>query len=156
MKKLIFLLLLGLPALAQREAEQAQIKQALQTESSRFYARDFKRWADAYDHGAKIYWSCIEPGVTLEANGWPALAKLVGDYMKANPKPARVDVRRQGYKFQFYGNAAWVTFDEFQTENGSTKALRGTRILEKGPAGWKIVYLNSYPVPAGAVATAGR
>lgn len=124
-----------------------EIKQEIEKESEYFYNRDFANWSQRYLQDSKIYWSCIEEGVILEANGWDALGKFVGDYMKANPTPLKVSIKRDNFKFAQYGNAVWTTFDEYQTTAEKSLALRGTRIFEKTKDGWKVVYMNSYPQP---------
>lgn len=155
MKKVMFILLLLLIssngyAYNVSEKLQAEIKREIVKESEYFYKRDFANWSARYLHDAKIYWSCIEEGVILEANGWDNLGKFVGDYMKANPTPLKVEIKRDNYKFQQYGDAIWVTFDEFQKTAEKSLALRGTRIFEKTKNGWKVVYMNSYPQPKAA------
>lgn len=126
---------------------QDEIKREIALESEYFYKRDFANWSARYLQDPKVYWSCIEENVILEARGWENLSKFVGDYMKANPQPLLVEIKRDNFKFQQYGNAVWVTFDEYQTTADKKLALRGTRIFEKTKDGWKVVYMNSYPQP---------
>jgi ketosteroid isomerase-like protein len=152
MKKVMFILLLLLISsngFSQKNSAdtEAEIKQEIVKESEYFYNRDFPNWADRYLHDAKVYWSCIEEGIILEAKGWDKLSVFVGDYMKANPTPLKVQIKRDNYKFQAYGDAVWVTFDEYQTTPEKNLALRGVRIFEKTKNGWKVVYMNSYPQP---------
>jgi SnoaL-like domain len=152
MKKLsliVLVLVLSVNAFSQKVSEKIQneIKREIALESEYFYKRDFANWSARYLQNPKVYWSCIEESVILEARGWENLGKFVGDYMKANPQPLDVSIKRDTYKFEQYGKAVWVTFDEYQTTPAKTSAFRGTRILEKTKDGWKVVYMNSYPQP---------
>ncbi|HQU59665.1 MAG: hypothetical protein KDD02_18580 [Phaeodactylibacter sp.] len=151
MKQLIVFsvaLLAAAPLLAQFTSDIEAAKVLLAKESQYFYQRNFDAWANCYVQDERVRWSCIEKGdVVLEAYGWDKLGPFVGDYLKANPEPIPVQLRRENFQFQPYGEALWVTFDEYQTLDGQTKALRGVRILEKAKGQWKIIYMNSYPMP---------
>lgn len=152
MKRLSFIaiiLLLSVNVFAQKVSVKTEneIKREIALESEYFYKRDFPNWSARYLPDAKVYWACIEENVILEARGWENLSKFVGDYMKANPQPLDVAIKRDNFRFQQYGNAVWVTFDEYQKTAEKNLALRGTRIFEKTKDGWKVVYMNSYPQP---------
>lgn len=148
----LFLLFSVLLATMQLQAQSAPdieaAKKLLAKESEYFYQRNFDAWADCYVQDERVRWACIEKGdVVLEAYGWDKLGPFVGDYLKANPEPLPMKLRRENFQFQPYGKALWVTFDEYQTLDGQTKALRGVRILEEYKGQWKIIYMNSYPMP---------
>jgi hypothetical protein len=144
----LFILLGSISAFAQQKQEQ-EIKGLLRQESDYFYNRDFKGWSSCYLNSPQTYWSCIEKGdVVLEAIGWKAIDKFVGDYIAANPDKVKITIKNENFQFRKMGNAYWVTYDETQITEAETKKLRSIRIVERVGNSWKIVYMNSYPQPA--------
>jgi hypothetical protein len=151
MKKIVLVVYAFCISVFSTQGQSAVDKKAIQkmiaAESDFFYKKDFKGWSSCYMNSPQTYWSCIEKGdVVLEAQGWSNIAKFVGDYIKANPDPEKVSIARSRFQYRPYGNnAVWVTFDEVLTTSSEVKKLRSIRLVERTKAGWKIVYMNSYP-----------
>jgi hypothetical protein len=151
MKKIIllfgFLTLVATCMLAQKKDEVA-IKKLLDDESTFFYNRQFDKWGSCYVQNNNTYWSCIEKGdVVLEAISWSKIVSFVGGYIADNPTPEIVKLKKENYSFKPYGKAIWVSFDETKTKEGKSEKFRNTRIVEKVNGQWKIIYMNSYPMP---------
>ncbi|MCB0521388.1 MAG: hypothetical protein H6577_01780 [Lewinellaceae bacterium] len=125
------------------DQDKSAILDAIQQESDAFYARNFETWKNKYTD-PQVSWTCVEEnGLVLEAYNKPDLDKLVGDYMKANPTPDTVTIRRENALFMPDANNVWVNFDEYQTVHGKTKILKGVRLMSKVDGDWKIAAMNS-------------
>jgi hypothetical protein len=134
----------------EQQSDATAIMQVVADESSAFWNKDFEAWAQCWLHAAYIrmigWWA--RGGITV-IEGWEALSSRVKTTMAANPdpNPTAAHVRRENVNLRINGNMAWVTFDQYGQDTGDLEMdmpglSRETRILEKQPDGWKIVYVN--------------
>jgi len=125
------------------ETMKVEILKSIQEESDLFYDRDFERWSAKFEESS-VSWTCVEEkGFILQAYTKKDLDKLVGDYMKENPTPETVTIKRENFVFISDVNAVWVNFDEYQTVEDKTKVLKGVRLMKKLDNQWIISGMHS-------------
>jgi hypothetical protein len=132
------------------ENDKAAIVEVIERQAAAFWAKDFQRWADTWVHESyirRLGWSPTGGVVSIE--GWDAIGaamkKNMADNPTPNPTPAKVV--RDHFNFRFYGNAAWVTFEQHGVDTGEARFdMPGlsyeTRVFERHDGKWKVAYLS--------------
>ncbi|MGL4630103.1 MAG: hypothetical protein ACRCVT_02760 [Leadbetterella sp.] len=132
------------------ESEKKAIFEAVKQESKDFYSKNFDVWAKNYVHSPKLFWVCVEPDVTLRANGWDDLAQFVKGWMKENPNP--VDYEKSNFKLDnveisLNGDHAFISHNgsNLLEDGKSTRFTTECRTMVKEDGKWKIFAMTSYP-----------
>ncbi|HSO87716.1 MAG TPA: hypothetical protein VLQ91_14260 [Draconibacterium sp.] len=166
MKTTVFVLLLGLSALAgfsknntasgssgfNEEKEKKAILESLTAETENFYKRDYEGVIKYYVHADYAYHSWNNSDGTFSATiGWPAINEKFKNYIKENPVPegstSNPKVERRNMIFKFFSpSVAFVTWDQYNgdTESKTYRLSRDSRIMEKQYGLWKIANMTSF------------
>jgi hypothetical protein len=134
----------------ERAKDSLAIMEAIALESRNFYLKDHKAWAASYVHSPKVHWICVEPGISLRANGWDDLSKFVADWMVANPKPMELKQSNSAHstvEMEIFPEMAFVTIEasNLNEDGKTTRYTMGSRTMVKQNGEWKILSMTSYP-----------
>jgi SnoaL-like domain len=146
---LLLALLMSAPTFAQTSADEATIKTVLETETRAYHEAN----ADLF----RAQWSTKPYVERQHANLQETVGApfLKGDRMRQftdaylkTLKPTGHTVRLIDYDIHTSGAMAWATYTQEELDGARTVVgkQREIRILEREPAGWKIVYLGLQPM----------
>ena len=143
------LLLISAASFAQSSADETAIRTVLETETRAFH--------EANGDLVRAQWSA-KPYVERqhanlqEITGAPFLKgdrmrTFADGYMKTL-KPSGHTVRMSDYDVHLSGATAWATYTQEEVDGAGTVVgkQREIRVLEREPAGWKIVFLGLQPM----------
>ncbi len=137
---LLFLLLCTASLLSQNEADKTAIQQVISNETAQWAAKNYDGWAKNWLQTPEIMGSFNNPdGSYTYSVGWDALSEGMKESFLQDPKPMTVEISRENFTYRFYGNGAYVTFDQYPGKKGEVKPGKEFRIMEKTKDGWKIV-----------------
>lgn len=127
------------------QSEEAAVIEVMEEESAAFLARDYDRWARCWVQDARTtdISSTFDRGVIVQ-KGWEAVGRAMRQLMNDNPEPATTPATHLDYDITVQGDMAWATYrtlcDESANQMPAQAEIYETRILERRPDGWKIVY----------------
>lgn len=144
MKNVLFilpvLLLCSAKLLSQNDADKTAIQQVIANETTRWAAKDYNGWAKNWLQTPEIASAFNNPdgsyGYTV---GWDAVSEGMKESFRQDSQPLYLMVSRENYTFRFYGNGAFVTFDQYFGKKGEVKPSKEFRVMEKNEDGWKIL-----------------
>ncbi|MEV8466009.1 LuxR C-terminal-related transcriptional regulator [Fluviibacterium sp. DFM31] len=127
-------------------AEDAAIIAAIREETLAFLAQDHDRWARCWVHSPRTRDIYGSPFAGLNVlSGWSDICANMKRVFEDGLACQKTDFRQDGHRISVEGNIAWAVFDGWAlTRNGETEETFETRILERQPEGWKIVYSSVY------------
>ncbi|MEN9599398.1 MAG: hypothetical protein RL596_1717 [Bacteroidota bacterium] len=129
--------------------EKIAILKAIETETRNFYLKDHAAWSKSYVQSSKIHWVCVEPDVTLRANGWNDLSQFVATWMKENPEPMnyeKAEFKISDTAISISDNMAFVSMKGSNIQpDGKVRFTVGSRTLIKENGEWKFISMTSYP-----------
>ena len=133
-----------------QDRESEAILNVIAAESAAFWNKDYEAWSQCWVHASYIRlmgWYAAG-GVSYQA-GWDTVGTHIREQWTQNPvpNPNALQVRRENFNIRIYGDAAWVTFDQYGVDTGDVTfdmpgLSRETRILEKQDGQWKFVYVG--------------
>jgi hypothetical protein len=114
-----------------------------------FYSKDFSKWASHYVQDEQVHWVCIEPSVTLKANGWKDLSTFVGQWMKDNPAPisnTELQISCEDIHLRISDSMAQASWQQLTVVRSDTprKTMEYRTFIHKTDS-WKISSMASYP-----------
>jgi ketosteroid isomerase-like protein len=136
--------------------DEKRILSVIENESRDFYRKDHESWSTHYVQTPEVFWVCVEPDVTLRANGWQDLSQFVATWMDENPEPMDYDAaeyKLSDIEISISGDLAFVTMKSSNIQpDGSLRTLNGNRTMKRIDGEWKIVSMTSYPndIPEGS------
>lgn len=137
---LSFLLLTTATLLSQTDADKTAIQQVITNETNQWAAKNYDGWAKNWLQTPETGGAFNNAdGSYTSVTGWDALSKMMKESFQQDPKPMEVTVNRENFVFHFYGNGAYVTFDQYPGKKGEVKLGKEFRIMEKTKDGWKLV-----------------
>jgi hypothetical protein len=132
------------------EREKAAVLAVIEEQAAAFWAKDFERWAETWVHAPyvrRVGWSAA--GGVSNVEGWEAIGAGMRKRMADDPKPNLTPAKliREHLSFRFYGDVAWVTFDQRGVATGEARfdmpgLSHETRIFERRDGKWKVAYLG--------------
>lgn len=139
-----FLLLCTANLLSQTEADKTAIQQVITSETAQWAAKDYDGWAKHWLHSPEVGGAFNNAdGSYTSVIGWDAISKAMKESFQQDPKPMTVAITREYFTFRFYGNGAYVTFDQYAGKKGEVKPSKEFRMMEKTKDGWKIASVVS-------------
>lgn len=125
-----------------QSADQTAVIAVIRAETQAFCDRDFAAWASCWLHDDRTQAVSVSPTIGLSViRGWSAIAADMEASLMSGHTCGMVRFRQDGHRVSVDGDTAWVVFDGWaENEAGAGWTTFETRILERGPDGWKIVY----------------
>ena len=134
--------ILPVPVQDQKADDEAAIASTIEAETQAFVDIDFDAWAACWAHTehAKMIAVTATAGLVVQS-GW---AEISADMKQVMENGLTCDMGRfenSNYHIQIDRDVAWVTYDQWsEGHTGDANTTFETRILERHPNGWKIVY----------------
>ncbi len=136
-------------AQAQTTTDDEAINKLIADETTYFYNRQYKMWASCYVQSDYLRWTCAEPELFLNAQGWEQLSTMINNYMTENATPVNFKIVRTAQTITYNGNVAWVGFKALLVTDLGESNWNEFRLLEKNKEGaWQIAYMNSIKLVA--------
>ncbi|MEO0723389.1 MAG: hypothetical protein AAFZ63_02530 [Bacteroidota bacterium] len=130
------------PQIENFEEEKAAILQVLNDETKAAFDRDYQSWKDKWVHEkyvTKTYMNFADSTMT-ETLGWNEIDEFVRTYIEEHPEPAPLPTLVDAIDVRLYGNGAWVSYEQNDSERG---LKRETRLMEKENGQWKIAGMQT-------------
>lgn len=124
------------------EQEKQSILKTLNDETKAAFQRDYDAWQEKWVHHpniTKIYLD-FSDSTFSESVGWENIGQFVKTFMAQNPEPEPVPELLNAIDVRFYGNGAWVTYEQQDSLRG---LKRETRLMEKIDGKWKIAGMQT-------------
>lgn len=127
--------------------EELAVRALIEKETAAFRAKDFDRWATCWvqDDRTQDVSSSIDRGVIVQS-GWEAVAGAMRQLMADNPEPIVDYVPSRDFQITVRGQFAWATYRSWCHVASQVSYVHPeiyeTRVLEKGPGGWRIAYAS--------------
>ena len=124
------------------EATYEAILNTLNEETEAFFSRDYEHWTSKWVHKDYIYKSymIMTDSSMSEMLGWQNIEAFGRDYIKNHLKPEVPPTPLSKIEVRFYGEGAWVSFQQQDPQRG---LKRETRLLEKEKGEWKIAGMHT-------------
>jgi len=124
------------------ENEKEAILETINEETKAAFNRNYLSWREKWVHDSfvtKTYMNMTDSSMS-ETIGWEEINLFVKNYIEEHPERDPVPSLVDDIKVQFYGNGAWVNFDQ----NDSLRGLkRETRLMHKVNGKWKIAGMHT-------------
>ena len=132
-------------ALSQKQdfnKEKAEILEVLNDEIRAAFNRDYQGWKGKWVQEESVTKSYMNfAGTTRsEALGWEEIEGFVRTYIEEHPEPAPLPTLVDKIEVRLYGNGAWVSYEQNDSELG---LKRETRLMEKENGHWKIAGMQT-------------
>ena len=124
------------------EQEKAAILETLNDETKAAFQRDYESWKEKWMHDptiTKTYINFVDNSFS-ESVGWDEIDKFVRTYIEEHPEPDPIPTLLDDIEIRLYGNGAWVSFEQNDSERG---LKRETRLMEKVNGQWKIAGMHT-------------
>lgn len=124
-----------------QSAEEDAIRAVIEGETRAFFDRDYARWAQHWvDHEAAFQAWSNRDGTFSASDGWEDVSERIRSYIESNPEPSHPLVIRKNFKYRLYGDAAYVIFDQYNSNRDGTRMTlsKEVRVMEKQDGQWKI------------------
>lgn len=124
------------------ELEKAAILETINGETKAPFNRDYESWKEKWIHDpfvTKTYMQLPDSSLS-ETLGWDEIDKFVGTYIEEHPEPDPIPALLDDINVRLYGNGAWVSFEQNDSERG---LKRETRLMEKVNGQWKIAGMHT-------------
>ena len=125
--------------------EERAIAAVLHAETQAFVDADFETWSSYFVHAERTTELFVNSATGLSvARGWSEIAARTRHALQNNLGCGMIRFRQENHQSRIEGSTAWVMFDGWaEDRNGYTWDKFETRILERGPRGWKIVFSST-------------
>ena len=125
--------------------DHADITALIDRETRAFCTRDYATYAACWVQSPRAAMVSAAPGIGVTVlQGWEAIRADIDRAVAAGITPCRMtDFRQENLRITIQGDMAWSLHDGWmRSEDGGEAESIETRILERTPEGWKIVYLS--------------
>lgn len=144
MKNTLFILPLLLLCTAnlfsQNNTDKIAIQQVIEDETAYWAAKDYKGWEKSWLQIPEAGSAFNNPdGSYTAVIGWDAISGMMKESFQQEAMPVELVINREHFEFRFYGNGAYVTFDQYPGKKGEVRPSKEFRIMEKTKDGWKIL-----------------
>lgn len=124
------------------ESEKKAILETLNSETKAFFNRDYEGWKSKWIHEPFVTKSymLMTDSTLSETLGWDAIDTFGKTYIDQHPEPDPIPTLLDKINVRFYGDGAWVSFEQ----NDAVRGLkRETRLMEKINGQWKIAGMHT-------------
>lgn len=124
------------------EEEKEAILARLNNETKDAFQRDYEAWTENWVHDADISktYMNFSDSTFSESIGWVEISQFVKTFIQEHPEPEPVPKLLDTIDVRFFGNGAWVTFEQQDSLRG---LKRETRLMEKVRGEWKIAGMHT-------------
>ncbi|MEO1416648.1 MAG: hypothetical protein AAFW00_15300 [Bacteroidota bacterium] len=134
----------GLAQKTKEEKEFVAIKKVITKETNAFFSRDYDAWASCFLHVPQALQAWSNPDGSYTASvGWE-LIDLQGRMVIDNSEPLTNLVYRDNFTYRYYGEGAYVTFDQYLGDKDLVQPSKEVRVLEKVDGKWKIICVAAF------------
>ena len=124
------------------DKEKMAILNVINSETKTAFQRDYESWKENWVHDSSIsksYQNFVD-GSHSETIGWDKINDFVKTYFEKNPEPDPLPSPLKDMEMRWYGNGAWVVFEQRDLKAG---IKRETRLMEKVNGVWKIAGMHT-------------
>lgn len=122
--------------------DEKAIAKVVEDEGQYFVDGKLDAWAACWVHDSLTFWSSSYPDRRFYHAGWDSFYQWIAPLILKN-KPSGKPQPKDKYIIHQYGTGALVRF----VQDDAQQTAYQTRVLEKRPDGWKIIFHQALHVP---------
>ncbi len=130
------------PPQGEQTSDEDAIIAVVEAETQAFIDDDFETWSRCWVHEDRATAVSVTSTTGIDVQkGWTAIANEMQEVMNNGAGCDMVEFRDSNFRVQVADDTAWMVYDQWaRNRSGGTWECFETRLLERTPDGWKIVY----------------